>query len=117
MLHNGPRETRPADPVTAPAGKRPQIRELALGELLDVSFKLCLAHWQTLLKAVLVVIVPVQIHSTLVTADYTLSSFDIGSSSDQSTRDAIDAFSSAFSRSRRATFSSTDFGSSRIDEV
>ncbi|HEV2774132.1 MAG TPA: hypothetical protein VGV90_00925, partial [Solirubrobacteraceae bacterium] len=62
--------------MTAPAGKRPQIRELALGELLDVSFRICLAHWQTLLKAVLVVIVPVQIISTIVTADYTLSSFD-----------------------------------------
>ena len=90
VLHNGPRATRPAEPVTAPAGKRPQLRELALGELLDVSFKICLAHWQTLLKAVLVVIVPVQVISTLVTADYTLSSFDIGSSSDQTTREAID---------------------------
>jgi hypothetical protein len=90
VLHNGPRETRPADPVTAPAGKRPQIRELALGELLDVSFRICLAHWRTLLKAVLVVIVPVQVISTLVTADYTLTSFDLGSDSDQTTREAID---------------------------
>ena len=90
VLHNGHRDTRPADPVTAPEGQRPQIRELALGELLDASFRICLAHWRTLLKAVLVVIVPVQVVSTIVTADYTLSSFDIGSSSDQSTRDAID---------------------------
>ncbi|MDQ3721858.1 MAG: hypothetical protein M3376_02080, partial [Actinomycetota bacterium] len=76
--------------MSAPAAKRPQLRELALGELLDASFKICLAHWQTLLKAVLVVIVPVQIVSTLVTADYTLSSFELGSSADQSTREAID---------------------------
>ena len=73
-----------------PSGGRPQLRELALGELLDVSVKICLSHWRTLLKAVLVVIVPVQIISTLVTADYTLSSFDIGSSSEQTTREAID---------------------------
>ncbi|HEV2775234.1 MAG TPA: glycerophosphoryl diester phosphodiesterase membrane domain-containing protein [Solirubrobacteraceae bacterium] len=76
--------------MTAPEATRPQIRELALGELLDVSFRICLAHWQTLLKAVLVVIVPVQIISTIVTADYTLSSFDIGSNSDQTTRETID---------------------------
>jgi len=76
--------------VTAPDGGPPPLRELALGELLDVSVRICLSHWRTLLKAVLVVIVPVQIVSTIVTADYTLSSFDIGSSSEQTTREAID---------------------------
>lgn len=76
--------------MSAPEAKRPQIRELALGELLETAVKICLAHWRTLLKAVLVVIVPVQIISTLVTADYTLSSFDIGSSSEQTSRQAID---------------------------
>ena len=70
--------------------RRPQLRELALGELLDVAFRICVRHWRTLLKAVLVVIVPVQIVSTLVTADYTLSSFGVGSNSDQTTREAID---------------------------
>jgi len=90
VLHNGRRATRPAYDVTAPDGGRPQLRELALGELLDVAVKMCLSHWRTLLKAVLVVIVPVQIVSTIVTADYTLSSFDIGSSSEQTTRETID---------------------------
>ena len=90
VLHNGRRATPPAPDVSIPDGGRPQLRELALGELLDVSVKICLRHWRTLLKAVLVVIVPVQIISTLVTADYTLSSFDIGSSSEQTTREAID---------------------------
>ncbi len=76
--------------MSASEAKRPQLRELALGELLDVAFKICLAHWRTLLKAVLVVIVPVQILSTLVTADYTLSSFAVGSNSEQTTREAIE---------------------------
>ncbi len=70
--------------------KRPELRELALGELLDVAFRICMTHWRTLLKAVLVVILPVQILSTVVTADYTLSSFDVGSGSDQTTRETID---------------------------
>lgn len=85
-----PRATSPADHVSVPEAKQPQLRELALGELLETAVKICLGHWRTLLKAVLVVIVPVQIISTLVTADYTLSSFDIGSSSGQTTREAID---------------------------
>lgn len=76
--------------MSVPEAKRPQIRELALGELIETAVKICLGHWRTLLKAVLVVIVPVQIISTLVTADYTLSSFDIGSSSGQTTREAVD---------------------------
>ncbi len=76
--------------MTPPGRGQPQLRELALGELLDVSVKLCLRHWRALLLAVLVVIVPVQVVSTIVTADYTLSSFDIGSSSEQTTREAID---------------------------
>jgi len=70
--------------------KRPQLRELALGELLEVASRIYVAHWRTLLKAVLVVIVPVQIVSTIVTADYTLSSFGVGSNSEQTTREAID---------------------------
>ncbi|MEA2142156.1 MAG: hypothetical protein QOI64_586 [Solirubrobacteraceae bacterium] len=70
--------------------KRPHLRALALGELLDVAFRICATHWRTLLKAVLVVIVPVQIISTIVTADYTLSSFDVGSNTEQTTREAID---------------------------
>ncbi len=61
-------------------GKGPGLRPLALGEILDVSIKICLAHWRTLLKAVLVVVVPVQIIGTAVNADYTVSSLNTGGS-------------------------------------
>jgi len=66
--------------VSTPEATRPRLRPLSLGEILDVSIKICLAHWRTLLKAVLVVVVPVQIASTILTADYTVSSFDFSSS-------------------------------------
>jgi hypothetical protein len=62
--------------VTTSEGISPRLRPLSLGEILDVSIKICLRHWRTLLKAVLVVVVPVQIVGTIVNADYTLSSFD-----------------------------------------
>ncbi|MDP2711631.1 MAG: glycerophosphoryl diester phosphodiesterase membrane domain-containing protein [Solirubrobacteraceae bacterium] len=76
--------------MTSPLGERPQLRPLSVGELLDVAIKICLAHWRTLVKTVLVVVVPVQIVSTLLTADYTVSSFDFGSSSSQTTREMLD---------------------------
>jgi hypothetical protein len=60
---------------------RPQLRPLSLGEILDVSIKICLARWRTLLPAVLVVVVPVEIVSTIVNADYTVNSLDLGSNS------------------------------------
>ena len=60
---------------------RPQLRPLSLGEILDVSIKICLTHWRTLLKAVLVVVVPVEIVSTIVNADYTVNSLNFSSSS------------------------------------
>jgi hypothetical protein len=66
-------------------GTRPRLRPLSLGEVLDVSIKICLAHWRTLLKAVLVVVVPVQIVGTIVNADYTVESFDLGSTSSTQT--------------------------------
>jgi hypothetical protein len=67
----------------ASEGIRPRLRPLSLGEILDVSIKICVAHWRTLLKAVLVVVVPVQIVDTILTADYTVSSYDITSTSSQ----------------------------------
>jgi hypothetical protein len=70
--------------VTTSEGIRPQLRPLSLGEILDVSIKICVAHWRTLLKAVLVVVVPVQIADTILTADYTLSSYDVTTGSSQS---------------------------------
>jgi hypothetical protein len=67
----------------ASEGIRPRLRPLSLGEILDVAIKICVAHWRTLLKAVLVVVVPVQIVDTILTADYTVSSYDITSTSSQ----------------------------------
>jgi MFS family permease len=71
---------------------RPQLRPLSLGEILDVSIKICLAHWRTLIKAVLVVVVPVQIVSTIVNADYTVESFDFSTSGSQTPQETLDQF-------------------------
>jgi len=56
-------------------GPVPRLRPLSLGEILDVAIKLCIAHSTTLLKAVVFVIVPVQVLATVVlvstgSADY-----------------------------------------------
>jgi hypothetical protein len=68
----------------------PRLRPLALGEILDVSIKICLAHWRTLIKAVLVVVVPVQILSTIVNADYTVDSFDLGTDTSQTPQESLE---------------------------
>jgi hypothetical protein len=54
----------------------PRLRPLSLGEILDVAIKICVSRWRTLLMSVLIVVVPVQIISTILTADYTVKSFD-----------------------------------------
>ena len=71
-------------------GTRPRLRPLSLGEILDVSIKICLANWRTLIKAVVIVVVPVQIISTILTADYTVSSFDFSASSAQTPEETLD---------------------------
>ena len=63
--------------MTTPAEDRPRLRPLAVGEILDVSIKIFVSHWRTLLTAALVVVVPVQIVITILTADYTVQSFDL----------------------------------------
>ena len=60
------------------------LRPLGIGELLDAATKVCVAHWRTLLKIVLVVVIPVQVLSTIVTAstapdDAAVTFFDFGS--------------------------------------
>ncbi len=77
---------------TTSEGVRPRLRPLSLGEILDVSIKICLTHWRTLLKAVLVVVVPVQVVSTIVNADYTAESFDFGTSSTQTPEESLEQF-------------------------
>jgi hypothetical protein len=76
--------------TTAPERIQPQLRPLSLGEILDVSIKICLAHWRTLLKAVLVVVVPMEIVSTIVNADYTLSSLDLSTGTGRTYEETID---------------------------
>ena len=76
--------------TTAPEGTRPRLRPLSLGEILDVSIKICLANWRTLIKAVLIVVVPVQIVSTLLTADYTISTFDFTADTSQTPEQAFE---------------------------
>jgi MFS family permease len=76
--------------VSTQEGIRPRLRPLSLGEILDVSIKICVRHWRTLVKAVLVVIVPVMIVSSILTADYTVSSFDFGSDSSQTPEEAFE---------------------------
>jgi hypothetical protein len=55
------------DTATAP----PQLRPLALGEIIDVSIKLVRRNWRTLAMAVLVVAVPVAVVSMLITTSTT----------------------------------------------
>jgi hypothetical protein len=70
--------------MTEPGPAR--LRPLSVGETLDVAIKICIAHWKTLLVTVLVVVVPVEVVSTIITADSTTASFDLNSdTSDQST--------------------------------
>jgi hypothetical protein len=77
--------------VTATAeGTRPRLRPLSVGEILDVSIKICVANWRTLIKAVLVVVVPVQIVATIVNADYILDSPDFGRSSTQTPEETLE---------------------------
>src|SRR4051812_27283579 len=60
------------DTATAP----PQLRPLALGEIIDVSIKLVRRNWRTLAIAVLVVAVPVAVISVLITTSTT--TYDAG---------------------------------------
>ena len=69
---------------------RPRLRPLSTGEILDVAIKICIAQWRTLLKAVLIVVVPLQIASTILTADYTVSSIDLSAGSSKSAQETLD---------------------------
>ena len=79
-------------------GVRPRLRPLSLGEILDVSIKICLRHWRTLLKAVLIIVVPVEIVSTALTADYTTeygaSPFDFSTDPDKTPEQTLDELNS-----------------------
>ena len=68
----------------------PRLRPLSLGEILDVSIKIFLAHWRTLLKAVLVVVVPVQVVGTIVNADYTIDSANFDTTTVVTSEESLD---------------------------
>jgi len=76
--------------TTANEGEGPRLRPLSVGEILDVAFKICFAHWRTLLKAVLVVIVPVQTVSTILTADYVIDSLKFDAKAGQTPQQSLD---------------------------
>ena len=76
--------------MATPEGTRPRLRPLSLGEILDVSIKIVIRNGPTLFKAVLVVVVPVQIVSTLLTADYTVDSFDFSTNADQTPEETLE---------------------------
>ena len=78
--------------MSTPEGTRPRLRPLSFGEILDVSIKIVIRNALTLFKAVLVVVVPVQIVSTLLTADYTVSSFDFDAGANQTPEESLDEF-------------------------
>ena len=52
----------PVEPTTVP-----QLRPLGIGEILDVGIKITTRHWRTLVLAVLVVVVPLELLGALVT--------------------------------------------------
>lgn len=76
--------------TTAAGAIRPRLRPLSLSELLDTAIRLYLANLGTLVKAALVVVVPVQVVSTILTADYTLSSLDTSTSAATTPRELLD---------------------------
>ncbi len=76
--------------TTTTAGSRPRLRPLSLGEILDVSIKICVANWRSLLRVVLIVVVPVEILSTALSADSTTSSFDFSANSGQTPQETVD---------------------------
>ena len=58
-------------------GPVPRLRPLSLGEILDVAIKLCIAHSTTLLKAIVFVIVPVQVLATVVMVSTGSADYDV----------------------------------------
>ncbi|MDX6691813.1 MAG: hypothetical protein QOG15_3270 [Solirubrobacteraceae bacterium] len=55
----------------------PRLRPLSFGEILDVAIKLCVSNGATLLKAVVFVVLPVQVVSTIITISTGGADFDV----------------------------------------
>ena len=66
----------------------PRLRPLSFGEILDVAIKLCVANAATLLKAVVFVVLPVQVVSTIIMVSTGGADFDVfGDTSGKSDRE------------------------------
>ncbi|MGH2920122.1 MAG: hypothetical protein ACRDLS_16205 [Solirubrobacteraceae bacterium] len=66
----------------------PRLRPLSFGEILDVAIKLCVANAATLLRAVVFVVLPVQIVSTIIMISTGSAEFDVfGDTSGKTTRE------------------------------
>lgn len=75
--------------MSAAGATRPRLRPLSLGEILDVSIKICQRNWRTLLRAVLVVVVPVQVVRALLTSDYTARTSGFGTRSTETAQQSL----------------------------
>jgi hypothetical protein len=75
-----------ADTAAAP----PQLRPLALGEILDVAIEVVRRNWRTLCVLVLIVALPIAIANFLVTTSTTTydATLDVRSPDDESAYDA-----------------------------
>jgi hypothetical protein len=65
------------DPAASDGAPAPRLRPLSFGEVLDVAIKVCVANAATLLKAVVFVVLPVQIVSTIIMASTGAADFDV----------------------------------------
>lgn len=65
------------DPAASDRAPAPRLRPLSFGEVLDVSIKVCVSNAATLLKAVVFVVLPVQILSTIIMASTGAAEFDV----------------------------------------
>src|SRR5215210_7118755 len=57
----------------------PALRPLGLGEILDVGIKIYMRHWRTLMACVVLVVLPVQILSVLITLSIAPEFLDVTS--------------------------------------
>jgi len=74
-------------------GPAPRLRPLSLGEVLDVSIKLCITHRATLLKAILFVIVPIQVLATIVMVSTGSADYDVfGEAPENQTKDETNTY-------------------------
>lgn len=67
----------------------PQLRPLGIGEILDVGIKITIRHWWVLVRAVLVVVVPLQVLSSMIDLSVAEGAFSTGGPRDEIDPDEI----------------------------